>query len=63
MITRQEHELEKHLTLEIFILLEGSIQLLFKWEWMGGGVMGVNAYYIPQDGKERKGHFKYNTQG
>lgn len=37
MITRQEHELEKHLTLEIFILLEGSIQLLFKWEWMGGG--------------------------
>lgn len=29
----------------------------------GGGVMGVNAYYIPQDGKERKGHFKYNTQG
>lgn len=37
MIARQEHELEKHLILEIFVLLKGFIQLLFKWEWVCGG--------------------------
>lgn len=61
MITKEEHELEKHLTLEIFVLLKGFIQLLFKWEWMWWGVMDVNAHYFLQDGKERKDHFKYNS--
>lgn len=34
MIARHEHELEKHLILEIFVLLKGFIQLLFNWEWV-----------------------------
>lgn len=59
MIARQEHELEKHLILEIFVLLKGFIQLLFKWEWVyGGWGAWILVISCKKEKKERKGRFK-----